>query len=313
MKNKKRTNNDFIEESKKIWGDGFFDYRDCVYINRNEKVILYHNGIKCLQSPIHNLEHHLPIELSDKKKKTVKELIDEFNKVHGNKYIYGNFTYINAKLKNIPFYCPVIGKNGKPHGWNLTNATNHLAGCGCRLCKSDKLSDLYSSNKDNFIEKARKIHGDYYSYDKVEYIKNNIEITITCPKHGDFKQTPANHLQGKGCPFCNQSHLENEVKTFLEENNIKYVYQYRIKWLNKQSIDFYLPDYNIGIECQGEQHYKENHFFEDLSKIQNRDKTKFELCKKNNMELIYYSKENYNSPGPIIFTDLQYLLSFLKK
>jgi hypothetical protein len=56
--------------------------------------------------------------------------------------------------------------------------------------------------KESFIAKARQVHGDKYSYDKVEYKNNSTHVTIGCPIHGDFLQTPYNHLDGRGCPDC---------------------------------------------------------------------------------------------------------------
>ena len=53
-----------------------------------------------------------------------------------------------------------------------------------------------------FIEKARKVHGSKYDYSKVEYVRSSDKIIIICPKHGEFKQSPGNHLAGKGCKKC---------------------------------------------------------------------------------------------------------------
>ena len=53
-----------------------------------------------------------------------------------------------------------------------------------------------------FIQDARKIHGDKYDYSMVEYVNNRIKIKIICPKHGCFNQDPSNHLAGKGCTGC---------------------------------------------------------------------------------------------------------------
>ena len=53
-----------------------------------------------------------------------------------------------------------------------------------------------------FIEKARKVHGDKYNYSKVEYKDSHTKVSIICPIHGEFSQTPNNHLNGQQCPFC---------------------------------------------------------------------------------------------------------------
>ena len=53
-----------------------------------------------------------------------------------------------------------------------------------------------------FIEKANKIHRGKYDYSNAIYIKAKSKLIITCPLHGNFLQTPSNHLCGKGCPRC---------------------------------------------------------------------------------------------------------------
>lgn len=65
-----------------------------------------------------------------------------------------------------------------------------------------------------FIEKARKKHGDNFIYDKVAYVKNNLDVLIGCKKCGKyFTQTPNNHLRGEGCSFCahNQKMNTNDI------------------------------------------------------------------------------------------------------
>lgn len=62
-----------------------------------------------------------------------------------------------------------------------------------------------------FIDKARKIHGDRYSYLNVRYSLANTPVTITCSKHGDFLQRPIVHLRGSGCTSC--SHESRHLTT----------------------------------------------------------------------------------------------------
>ena len=57
---------------------------------------------------------------------------------------------------------------------------------------------------DSFIKRALEIHGDRYTYNKVEYVNWNKKICITCKEHGDFYKTPAKHLYGQGCPKCSK-------------------------------------------------------------------------------------------------------------
>lgn len=55
---------------------------------------------------------------------------------------------------------------------------------------------------EEFIAKAKSVHGDKYVYDKSVYIRSKIKIIITCNYHGDFEQTPDAHLNGAGCQSC---------------------------------------------------------------------------------------------------------------
>jgi len=56
--------------------------------------------------------------------------------------------------------------------------------------------------QDEFVEKAKSIHKNKYTYDKTNYLSANKHVTITCPVHGDFTQRAAKHLRGRGCPVC---------------------------------------------------------------------------------------------------------------
>ena len=55
---------------------------------------------------------------------------------------------------------------------------------------------------EEFIAKAKAVHGDRYDYSKVEYVNSKTKLCIICPKHGDFWQLPSNHLRGHGCVKC---------------------------------------------------------------------------------------------------------------
>jgi len=117
-----------------------------------------------------------------------KEFVDKATLVHGDKYDYSIFQYVNCKTKGI-IIC-------KKHGGFLQNANNHLQGKGCSKCAGKKINNF------DFIEKAIHLHGDVYDYSKVEYLKSTSKIIIICKKHGEFLQTPDNHLQGNGCNNC---------------------------------------------------------------------------------------------------------------
>lgn len=153
----------------------------------------------------------------------------------------------------------------------------------------------------NFFEKAIKIHNNKYDYSKVEYVNSRTKVCIICPEHGEFWQTPHNHIgQKQGCPKCNKSHMEKDVSLFLSKNNILYEEQKTFDWLKYKRrlyLDFYLPEYKIAIECQGEQHYNkfrwENNS-NNLNERKKRDKTKQELCAEHSITILYYSEKSYS-------------------
>jgi transposase len=77
--------------------------------------------------------------------------------------------------------------------------------------------------KDQFIAKARSVHGDSYDYSHTIYIDNSTPLEIHCrvPGHGPFWQSPGNHCRGNGCPACSDSRRISKViaaaaKRFLE-------------------------------------------------------------------------------------------------
>ena len=72
------------------------------------------------------------------------------------------------------------------------------------------------SNTDEFIEKAKKVHGDKYTYDNVDYKKTRVDVDITCPKHGDFLQNPSCHLSGNGCNKCRKVAYSKKQIEWLE-------------------------------------------------------------------------------------------------
>ncbi len=145
---------------------------------------------------------------------------------------------------------------------------------------------------EQFIKDAKIIHGDKYDYSLVNYKKANSKVEITCKKHGSFWQVPYSHLQGHGCPSCNSSRGEEEVKRYLLENNIKFEQQKVFNgciYKNELKFDFYLPKYNLCIEYDGMQHFEAIEYFggeKEFKKIQDRDKVKNEYCKSNNIYII---------------------------
>ena len=279
--------NEFIEKAKKVHGDRY-DYSKVEYVNTMSKVcIICPEHGEFWQSPNHHLSGNNCPKCSHRSYlHTTESFINEAKKIHGDKYDYSKVKYINSHTK-VCIICPI-------HGEFYQLATNHLRGKGCPKCKSKSISEKLLSSKDEFIRKANIIHGNKYDYSKVEYINSQEKVCIICPEHGEFWQAPNQHLRGNGCKLCRESHLEREIRVALSENNINFTVGHHFKWLGRQHVDFYLPDYNIAIECQGEQHFiKANRFNRKrtLEEIIEQDKNKNELCKLNNVIILYYTND----------------------
>ena len=108
-------------------------------------------------------------------------------KIHGDKYDYSKVIY-STNCEKVCITCPKHGDF-----WQTPN--HHLRGCGCPICTSEERRE---SEKKSFIDKASKIHDGKYDYFNVNYINNHTKVAITCPKHGDFMQTPKMHIFGNG-------------------------------------------------------------------------------------------------------------------
>ena len=70
---------------------------------------------------------------------------------------------------------------------------------------------------EEFIERAKAVHGDKYDYSKVKYIDAKTKIHIICPKHGEFWQSPPKHLLGQGCKECGKDKISKAVSLTTEE------------------------------------------------------------------------------------------------
>lgn len=291
--------------------DDKYDYSLVEYVNYDTKV-----KIIC---PIHGVfemtpSNHIRGQGCPKCKGihlTTKEIIDEFHKIHGDKYDYSKTVY-NKMHEKITVICP-------RHGEFQITPSKHRIGQGCPKCGILKRAKNQSYDNESFIEILQKVHNGKYIYTKATLNGNlHNRITITCPIHGDFEQIAQSHLNGHGCPKCQSSHLEEEIKSFLNDNKIEFEQQKTFEWLklkNHLYLDFYLPKYNKAIECQGIQHFKPVNFFggeECFIKTIERDDIKQKLCENNGIKIIYFTNKNncYNNSAIISLKELKEAILF---
>lgn len=297
---KKLTKEIFIERAKQIHGNKY-DYSEVEYIDANTKVRIIcpiHGEFFQTPSGHTNMKRGCPKCSHQSYPNTSEIFIEKARSIYGDKYTYDKVNYKNNKTP-VTITCP-------DHGDFNVRPDNFLHNHGCPKCGILMKPQCVPWTKEKFIEKAKFIYGDKYIYDKVNYINSEVKVIITCPKHGDFEITPDNFLRGHSCPHCTTSFLENKVKKILDENEIKYVQQKTFNWLRHISslkLDFYLPDFNIAIECQGLQHFRPIDQFgglESFKETQKRDQIKKELCELNGIKVLYYSDSKSRLPQNII-------------
>lgn len=219
---------------------------------------------------------------------TIESFSEKANLKHNFKYDYRKSIYVNNKTK-LEIICPI-------HGSFWMRPDDHLHGHGCKKCAKIINANKQRFTKEKFETLSRTVHGNKYAYNDVEYIDYNTKIKIICPIHGEFWQTPDNHLHGHGCPHCNSSKLEGTISNALKENKISFIRQQTYDWLKYKGnlfLDFYLPEYNVAVECQGIQHYQPIEWFggdEEFKTIIARDAVKKELCQKYGIKILYYTK-----------------------
>jgi rubrerythrin len=322
-KGNRHTTNEFIEKAKKVHGDKY-DYSKVDYKNNSTKVCIIcpihgefwqtpANHLQGCGCPICGIETIRKNNIGKKRNggKTalsIDSFIEKAKKVHGDKYDYSKVKYTNNKTK-VCIVCPIHGEF-----WQTPNA--HLLGFGCYRCGRESMSTKQTKNTEIFIEEAKKVHGNKYDYSKVKYTIGNKKVTIICPIHGEYFQRPYNHLRGQGCPYCNESSLEKEINDILCEHNINFIKQCKkdtFGWLGKQSLDFYLPEYNIAIECQGVQHFGPYAFFggdKGFYKQIERDYKKLKKCIEHNIKVLYYTNPSFDTLYEVI-TDKEELIKII--
>ena len=188
--------------------------------------------------------------------------IEKARQIHNDKYDYSKVNYVNSRTK-VCIICPTHGEFWQtPH--------NHLKGYGCAECGKEK-SHLPKITTEDFISKSKERHGNKYDYSKAYYKTWDAKVCIICPEHGEFWQTPSNHINGSGCPKCANEKRKNallkDTKLFVDvatlvhdgkpEDEIVSLFseiehqQHNREILNGMEIDIFIPPLKLGIEYNG--------------------------------------------------------------
>jgi phage FluMu protein Com len=278
------TYKDFLKEIQIKYGNKF-DYSNTEYINTSTKI-----RVRCKKCnkvfEVFPYNHFVAGTCPFCKQKEREEKF--FESVKDRNYDYSKAHYVNSRTK-IEIICP-------KHGSFFQTPKNHLEQ-ECPECVKELRIQSLRKDTEQFVKEANKIHGKY-DYSLVEYENTHTKVKIICPIHGVFKQTPNVHLLGHGCPKCNESKGEKEIASWLSENNISFKRQKKFKDLKDKtylSYDFYLPDYNLLIEYNGEQHYRNvyNKPLHDFHRQKHHDwlKRKYAKYKEINLLTITYKDD----------------------
>ena len=195
------------------------------------------------------------------------------------------------------------------HGSYKTTCTTFYKGCRCPYCNP------FASHKVHPLDSFGTLYPEKAKYWSENNKKSPFEVTprsnkkykFICEECGnEFERTLTNLNQadrGVFCRECNSSQLEIKTKNILNKYNIKYETQVKYERLlglrnGNLSYDFYLPNYNLLIECQGIQHKKWQKTWmskKDFEKQLEHDERKRNYAKENNINLLeiwYYDIDN---------------------
>lgn len=238
----------FIEKARAKHGEKY-DYSLVEYTSSSSKVKivcpehgvfeqvpslhLYGNG--CPQCAIERVRTFL--------KDTDEDFIVKARAKHGNKYDYSLVEYVSSQTK-VKIICP-------KHGTFEQTPNNHLRGQKCPVCALEIRRLKRMDTENEFINKAKEVHGDIYNYDNITYSHSKSLVAISCSKHGVFKQMAYSHIAGHGCPKCVHqiSKGEQEMTDWIKQYFPDACHATRI--LAGKDIDIYIPSKKFGIEYNG--------------------------------------------------------------
>jgi formate dehydrogenase assembly factor FdhD len=180
-----------------------------------------------------------------------------------------------------------------------TPPTVVINGSGCPKCRSEKIRNKILKSHEKYELELININPNIIPLEK--YVDSNTKILHKCLlDDNEWYANPSNILQGFGCPQCNESKGERQIRNWLENHNINYEAQKKFSDcvdIRLLPFDFYLTDYNKCIEYDGRQHYEPIEFFggENTFKIRKKhDTIKTEYCINNGIHLLripYFSKD----------------------
>ena len=306
------TTEEFIERVKVVHSDRY-NYDKVEYINMYTKVcIVCTEHGEFWQSPSNHLSNNNCPECSKKRvadchRSNKEEFVQKAREVHDDLYNYDKVKYTNNRTK----VCIICTRHGE--FWQVP--WSHLNGHGCATCANESSSERQRSTTEEFIQKATVVHGERYNYDRVQYTNNRTKVCIICTEHGEFMQSPDNHLGGAGCPdCCNKSEAKcREIIEQLTGYDFPSTWPDFLRYVNGKNLqlDGYCAELNLAFEYNGIQHYEYRKFFHHdnekrLEVQQERDRYKYDRLDELmiNLIIIPYTCESDQEKEDFIIDEL---------
>lgn len=306
----KKTASEFILEATKVHGDTY-DYSNSNYQSALESVVI---NCKIHGEFTQIANQHLKGSRCPKcayiSRGVEKRLDHETLLVEINKNLGDNYSVITTNFENYNDVDSLFTVNCKHHGNFPTSFRRFVYNRNkCPKCSIETVSNANRKTTKFFIKEANNIHNNTYTYDKVDYVSAHIKVPITCKTHGDFLQTPNQHLKGQGCPTCGNkiSKAELEIVSFIEGLGIKVITRNRTI-LEGKEIDILLPDLNLGIEFNGLIWHSEKFLKDNMYHL-----NKTNLAKEKGIDLIHIFEDEWNDKKEIVKSILTNKLNNSKK
>lgn len=285
----RQSGDDFIQKARALHDDRY-DYSRVEYRGNKVKVrIICREHGEFLQTPANHMSGQgCPVErgtrISLTKRSTREEFLRKAREVHGDRYDYSPVEYVRSGVR-VGIVCP-------DHGMFLQIANDHLSGCVCPQCGDERRGDALRMTRDEFLVRAAEAHGDRYDYSRVIYKSAHEKVTIVCGSHGEFQQTPANHLRnGNGCPICvdRYSSEHQEVDRYLTSLGLEIQTNTRAV-IPPLELDTFVPDHNLGIEFNGSFWHSVN---EDGASMKFRHRDKYLRCREKGIRLLQIDQHEW--------------------
>lgn len=293
-----RKTQEWIRKARAKHGDRY-DYSGTVYVHSMENLRI--RCRKCnevfFQRPCSHLEGYgcktcgrqrAARKVAQKRRLSLSQFINRCRDIHGDTYGYQCVEYVNTGTK-VAIRC-------KKHGVFEQTPENHIQGQGCPTCAAKTRNNNRNEKcRRDFVSRCVDVHGGTYDYSRTVYRTSNQKVVIVCREHGLFRQFPADHLNGSGCPGCQDSKGEKRIADFLDANNVSFRRQATFAWcvdVGRLRFDFRIKRVKLLIEFDGEQHFSRDGklvFFDRTSSLddqQRRDRIKDESCAREGWDLV---------------------------